>query len=216
MLIGFLGYFDGPIPYIPKLDEIYVDNRSEFIGIGFGVLIIANAGEFISRQQEKGRLILQMGSPDNAFAIEAARQLSSKGWLYDGSLRGAVLTGADLNGAKLFEANLTGADLRRANLGGANLCEANLSEATLFEANLCEADLYRAKLNGAKLFEANLTGADLYRATLRGANLCEANLKGADLSETKYNNETIWPDDFDPVAAQAILLEPEDIPKFPR
>jgi len=156
MLIGFLGYFDGPIPYIPKLDEIYVDNRSEFIGIGFGVLIIANAGEFISRQQEKGRLILQMGSPDNAFAIEAARQLSSKGWLYDGSLRGAVLTGADLNGAKLFEANLT------------------------------------------------------------GANLCEANLKGADLSETKYNNETIWPDDFDPVAAQAILLEPEDIPKFPR
>ena len=50
LVMGILGYVDGLIPYKP---EWYIDIRSELIGIGASVLIIANAGEFISTVQEK-------------------------------------------------------------------------------------------------------------------------------------------------------------------
>lgn len=183
MLIGLLGYFDGPIPYMPKLDEIYIDNRSELIGMGFGVLIIANAGEVVSRWQEKKRLILQMGSPDNAFAREAVRQLRSKNCLTDGSLKGADLSEADLTNAYLVKVNLI---------------KANLSAATLRGADLRCADL-----SGADLLNANLSGADMsWWPTLTSTSLTGA----------YYDKETIWPEGFDPEAAEAILVDDEGNP----
>ena len=173
-----MGY---PIP------DWYTDLRSELIGIGASVLIIANAGEYISTLQEKKRLILQMGSPNNAFAIEAARQLASKGWFFDGSLGGANLIEADLGGADLRGANLHGADLRNADLRGANLRGADL--------------------RGAYLRGADLRGADLRGADLRGADLIGANLRGANLEDAKYTKEITWPKGFDPEAAGAKLID---------
>jgi uncharacterized protein YjbI with pentapeptide repeats len=38
---------------------------------------------------------------------------------------------------------------------------------------------------------------------LFGIDLAKASLSGADLSGAKYNNDTQWPDGFDPVAAGA-------------
>jgi hypothetical protein len=43
---------------------------------------------------------------------------------------------------------------------------------------------------------------------LTGANLSDDQF-GADLSDVKYDKETKWPDDFDPKAAGAVLLEDE-------
>ena len=88
----------------------------------------------------------------------------------------------------LKDADLRGADLEGAGLEGANLECANLSEANLSEANLWYADLEYANLRGA-----NLRGADLEDADLTGANLRGANLTGA-----LYNDETIFPEGFDP------------------
>jgi len=73
LAIGGLGYAGGLIPGLPEWGEFYIDIRSELIGIGFSVLLIANAGEWILRKQEKKRLILQMGSLSNALAVDAAR-----------------------------------------------------------------------------------------------------------------------------------------------
>jgi uncharacterized protein YjbI with pentapeptide repeats len=52
---------------------------------------------------------------------------------------------------------------------------------------------------GANLTEANLLMADLTGVDLRGANLTGANLEGA-----WFNDDTRWPDGFDPVAAGVI------------
>jgi uncharacterized protein YjbI with pentapeptide repeats len=109
-------------------------------------------------------------------------------------LRGAELAGAFLGGADLFAADLAAADLRGADLGGAHLGSADLSGADLSRANLFGADLGWAELRGA-----NLHGADLRRADLRGARLT-----GADLSGAVYDDETLWPEGFDPVPAGAI------------
>ena len=108
MVVGLLGYFDGPLPYIPRLTFFYQDIRSDLVGIDLAVLIIDNANQMLATRQEKKRLILQMGSPDNAFAIEAVRMLRSKRWLTDGSLRRAYLPGANLPGANLEGAKLRG------------------------------------------------------------------------------------------------------------
>ena len=67
----------------------------------------------------------------------------------------------------------------------ANLSRANLREANLERANLEEADLAGANLGGAWLGQANLEGANLYRA--------------------KANEDTTWPEEFDPVAAGVIF-----------
>ena len=121
------------------------------------------------------------------------------------------LSEASLANATLSEANLIEANLRMANLEVADLRQANLSKADLSGARLCGTDLTEAKLSNAILAEAdlsnttlshaNLTGANLHHADLRGASLGTANLDNADLVAAMYNNDTIFPVDFDPEAA---------------
>ena len=160
LLLGVLGLINGPIPHIPWLTNAYQRISPELIGIGITVLIIDNANEAIKRREEKKRLILQMGSPDNAFAIESARQLRERKWLYDGSLHGANLEDADLRKA----------DLRKANLEDAKVMGADLRGAILEDANLRGADLRIANLEGAYLGRANLEGADLRGSRPEGSN----------------------------------------------
>ncbi len=104
---------------------------------------------------------------------------------------GAELGEADLEGAKLRGTDLSYADLRGAKLRAANLRGADLSYTDLGEANLCEADLRGA----------NLIGANLIGARLRGANLMGADLIGARLRTSYYDENTLFPDGFDPVSA---------------
>jgi hypothetical protein len=109
----------------------------------------------------------------------------------------ADLSGADLSGAYLNAAKLRYADLSKANLSDTNLSGANLHGATLLDADLSDASLHAADLSGAKLNNARLHYADLV----------DANLSGIDLNGAKYNKETKWSDDFDPLAAGALLEE---------
>jgi uncharacterized protein YjbI with pentapeptide repeats len=62
------------------------------------------------------------------------------------------------------------------------------------------ADLEGADLSGVDLREANLGGARLIEANLKGAVLDKANLTGAGA-----NDETAWPEGYDPVAAGVIF-----------
>jgi len=140
---------------------------------------------------KKADLIAQMGSQVQDVAIAAAEELQRHGWLTDGSLRGAILGGANLEGAILGGANLEGINLGRANLEGANLGGANLQGAILILANLQGANLSQANLQGANLLAANLQGAFLIWANLQGANLLEANLQGAFLVQANLEEANL-------------------------
>ena len=205
LLIGVLGLINGPIPYVPGLTDAYHRISTEMLGIGITVLIIDNANEAIKRREEKKRLILQMGSPDNAFAIEAVRQIRTRGWMSDGTLhqadlgranlkeailsvadlRGADLGGADLSGAKLERAKMRGADLRQAILSGVDLSFANLHQAYLNEVDLTRAILSGTFLEETDLREAKVTSEQLDKAkSLRGAILPDGTLyKDDDLEQ---------------------------------
>ena len=101
---------------------------------------------------------------------------------------GADLTRADLYWASFFEANLTDAILRKADLRG---------------ADLKKAMLVRADLSNAKLGRDNLGGP----THLEGANLEGAILDGAVLTGARYDDATIFPAGFSPVAAGMKLVE---------
>ena len=132
----------------------------------------------------------------------------------------ADLAGASMVGADLIEADLREADLNGAHLGDAVLREADLRWATLTNAYLVDAEMEYANLTGADLSGANLhfafllradlsyadlSEADLSEATLFRADLSGADLNGANLRDAKYDEETIWPSPFDPIAAGAVL-----------
>ena len=128
------------------------------------------------------------------------------------SARGIDLTCALLSGANLEVADLRGANLTKANLSRAILSFADLSCAITFEANLTGADLRGANLDHAILTGANLTDVNLRNATVRGAvftgvDLTGADLFGADLTESWFDNATIWPQGFDPIAAGALNVD---------
>lgn len=119
-------------------------------------------------------------------------------------LQWADFSGSQLKGVNLFQANLIGSVLTGANLEEANLAEATLNGALLQRANLTNANLTRTDLNWVDFTEANLTNANLQEARLGWAKLTGARLEGADLTGTRYNDHTVWPDDFSPEEAGCI------------
>lgn len=128
----------------------------------------------IGGREEKQRVIVQMRSDDNVTARNAVAIAESKGWLYDGTLRGA-----DLNGANLASAWLDGVDLSKAILAGANLNDAIVDHANLQEV---------------KIYDANLINADLSFSNLLGADLRYSSLDGARILGTIFTEDTILPD----------------------
>jgi len=211
MLIGALYYLEnGVVPSNQGLSDFYKNIHAELIGLGVTVLIIGNANQYLQTKAEKRRLILQMGSPNNDFAIEAIRQLRQRGWLNDGTIKEAYLRGANLDGAKLDEVHMEGAYLRKAHLKGAKLWNANLEKAVLRNAHLEKAVLKNANLKSAILRNTHLESANMKAVHLEGTDLRWAHLEGVNLSDAshddntkwenaKYDGKTIWPsEDFDP------------------
>jgi uncharacterized protein YjbI with pentapeptide repeats len=58
---------------------------------------------------------------------------------------------------------------------------------------------------GTLVPDADLTGANLENAYLEEADLSGADLTGADLRQAEANQDTIWPEGFDPEAAGVIF-----------
>ena len=152
-------------------------------------------------------------------------------------LTGSIRDGANFSGANMEWADMRAVSAQGADFSGAFLWKVLLSQASLPNADLhasvlgaallCEADLRYADLSDADLEGAFLLGSDLSYADLSGANLSRAILEPsaldryptlspvnpeclqapAILTATKYDAYTRWPEDFDPVAAGAVLVE---------
>ncbi len=124
-------------------------------------------------------------------------------YLSDANLSYANLSGADLSNAEGLEtdfsyADLSGADLSSAAFDG-HMIGANLKRANLSKVHLEHTDLEEADLRGANLNEANLSETFLEKADLRDVDLSQTNLNKA-----RYDDDTKWPANFDPIKAGAI------------
>jgi uncharacterized protein YjbI with pentapeptide repeats len=145
--------------------------------------------------------------------------------LSDGNFRGASLRGADLRGAEPFRADFTDADLTGAKLGGAHYSE-NTRWPRGFDpwdhgASLqMDGGEYRGvrwrgvNLRGADLEDAEFSGADLRQANLSYTYLAHtwfdnARLDGVNLTGAVYDEQTAWPDGFNPEAHGARYCQEE-------
>jgi hypothetical protein len=191
--ISLLALLTGLLYYsCPSPSAFYSDIHTDLITIGITVLLLGNASENAAVQAEKRRLILQMGSTDNSFAIEATRQIYQRGWLVDGTLRKARLNLANLANANLSDAYMDRASFFLAKLEGSDLNNAHLERADLTSAFLRNAFLADAHLEGARLSGSRLQDARLTGAHLEGANLTYAHLEGALLAAITYDDKTLW------------------------
>ena len=170
ILIFFIGLYKqyGDLPTSELLGKLisdfYANVSTELASIAVTVLVIDYLNERLAIKREKEALIIQMGSPDNAFAVEAVRIMRTRGWLADGSLVGRYFFGTNLKGVLLFDA-----DLRRVTLNQANLETAHFERADLRGALLPMTNLKMSVLMDAKLHGAILTGACLKGAYIHGA-----------------------------------------------
>lgn len=203
------------------VSDFYANGATEFVSIAITVLVIDRFNQYRLSQQEKRRLVLQLGSSDLGFATEASRLLNLNGWLRDGSVRGAYLHGTNLSRAVLTHADFKDCEMSQVKLKfawldhaifentkltGSDMSDAHLVEANFRGAQMGNVDLSRAILAGADLSGANLTSANLRSANLMCAVLTDANLADADLLEAIYDENTVWPDGFDYERTEALLI----------
>lgn len=85
------------------------------------------------------------------------------------------------------------------------LKKVNFERTQLVGVDFRTAHIGKADLSKANLQEADLMGANLQGANLAGANLEEADLLAANLQEVKYDDNTVWPEGFDPIVVGAKL-----------
>ncbi len=140
-------------------------------------------------EYEAVKLVQQTRNGDYSTISYVVASLRLFGWMTDGSLRGADLSGihlgyANLHTAILIRTNLSGSDLRGACLTNTDLYKADLQQANLRGANLRQADLSGSDLSWADLRGADLSYTNLIEANLRGANLDGSSLQHALLSRT--------------------------------
>lgn len=200
----------------PSWDDAKANLSAELIGMALTVLVLDGLYSYRDNQREKRRVIQQMASPSNEFALHAVNIADNEKWLFDGSLRGVNLSVANLKGAILWGTKLEGARLAVVNLENANLREcqfqntylgkSNMKNSDLREANLIEANLTEVDLTNANLEGANLRGAILTNANLHGANLKNTVLENADLKGAIINKETKLPDGFD-IETSGIIMQ---------
>lgn len=144
----------------------YITNLyTEGMGVVFTVLVLNYlADRRAKREREadlKVRLVREAGSPDNATALNAVREIRGRSWLAgrDGLLKNAYLIRADLSGAELMGANLEGVIFSDTNLEGADFECVNLQDTYFRGANLKGVNFGGAYLGGADFEDAKLEGA---------------------------------------------------------
>jgi uncharacterized protein YjbI with pentapeptide repeats len=199
IVLGLLaGLFFSPFV---RQHEILGSLFPEVLGIAFTVGIIDRMNNRRANEQRKRELILQMGSPNNEFALEAVRLLNLLGWLDDGSLQkiqleNCQLQNADLRGADLRDAIMSKGDFRQASFHFANLSGANLAQSVFIEAKCVEvdftyADLKESKFQSATLTSAKLVECSLERADFTEAKLVKANLSGSEMVEGSFEKANL-------------------------
>lgn len=152
-----------------SFNELFINQYSDWTsGLVIDGVLLLVLNRVIHRHERK-RVVSQVASLSNEFALDAVRRCRAEGWLHDGTMEAERFTKARLSTADLSDAKLRKVDLRFADLTGTDLTHADLHKANLAGANLSGADLRWSDLSDADLSWADLRGALLDGASLTGA-----------------------------------------------
>ena len=174
--IGLLGIGGGLLVWGVYLEP--PGSTTEFISTHFGdwspgfvidglLLLVINR---VIRRNERKRVISQVGSLSNEFALDAVRRCREENWFDSGIMEGEHFAKARLSTADLSGARLAGVDLSFADLSMTDLTHADLRGASLTGANLSGSDLRWANLSGSDLQWSDLRNTQLDGAILDAVN----------------------------------------------
>lgn len=193
-IVGFLNHY-GKLQlsvFATKFfSDFYTNISTDLISIALTILVIDRLNEQRATEQIKRQLIRDLSSSDYGFATRAARELKANDWLYDGSLNGA-----DISGANLYNENLYGLQMVRGWLIGANLEFTNLNNATISDVTMNGSRLTEARMRNINLSESYISGSVLYKAVmtnsdLRRTDLSDSNLVNAILSDSNMEQASV-------------------------
>lgn len=180
---GIYGYWlthpNEPFIWRKFIFDFYTNISTEFFSIAVTVLIIDSLYQRRQREDEKRRLIRQIGSQERTIALPALTELRAMDAIKDGSL-----VGVDLERANLHDVKLGHADLRRVKMDFVDLSDSLLSFANLEGADMSGANLKKTMLIGANMRRVNLVAANLKGAYLRDADLTFVKFENARFDET--------------------------------
>lgn len=108
----------------------------------------------------------------------------------------AKLPAMDFSGCAMYKPLLSHADLSFSNFSGADLSGADLQNAILRHVNFSNAKFTQDAFGNS--------------GSVAGADLTSAILDGTVLDGVEYDNDTIFPEDFDPEARGMVLKLAED------
>jgi uncharacterized protein YjbI with pentapeptide repeats len=145
-------------------------------------------------------------------SVSRFRQASLRRTSFDRAvMTGSNLAFADLDGASFFEASLGNASFQGAKLELAGFFCASADKAMFYGAKLTKANLIRGRFEGASFSSADLSGAilgsaDFSNAMFQGAKLENVDLGRVTLTNAEYDDKTVFPPGFDPVAAGMVKV----------
>ncbi len=151
------------------------------------LLIVINR---VIHSHERRRVISQVASLSNEFALDAVRRCRDEGWLQDGGMKAKSFDNARLANADLSDAKLPGSSFRFSDLSAADLTHADFSRADFTGANFSNADLRWADLSNACLQWADLRGAQLDGANMEGADTAFASVD-SDVGDSRHFSKAI-------------------------
>lgn len=151
-------------------------------------------------KKQRGLLEPALSPPINAAAIRA-------GLVSEKELPGLDMKGQDLSGGNLVYRNLRGSDFSDTVLLGASLQGCDLRAANFSGATLGRTTFYEADVRGADFSNSNIDNCYFLQARLEGANFDSATIKDSDMRAT-YDDDTVWPDAFNPEAQGAVHIDP--------
>lgn len=111
-----------------------------------------------------------------------------------------VFREASFDHVNLLDSNLSGGDFLNAKIQNSSFARTSFSGVLFGRAEIKDSVFSDVDLSGS-----DLTGASILDSKLYKVNLTNAKLSGVKLQGTLFNCDTIWPQDFDPVAAGASL-----------
>lgn len=94
--------------YRVEWEELLPNIVTDLLGVALAVFILDAMYRVCADTELKKVLIEKLGSKNNTVASEAAHDLDARVWLSDGTMKRALLIGANLDGV-----SFTGADRRR-------------------------------------------------------------------------------------------------------
>jgi len=116
----------------------------------------------------------------------------------------STFVNANLRGSFLWKSSFIDCNFKFANLIMADLRESILIRANLSSCKLNNALLDNTDLSNACLENADVSGTSFVNSKMLGANMDCKNIDEANLKGSVFNDQTIWPINFDPLKKGAL------------